>query len=61
MALQPGESKQVSVTIDPRLLAHYDGKTHKWEIAKGAYELSLGSSSRNFAQRTAVNLEAKSF
>jgi len=61
VSLQPGESKQVSLTIDPRLLAHFDGKKHKWEIAKGAYELSLGSSSRNFAQKTSVSLEAKSF
>jgi beta-glucosidase len=61
VALQPGESKQISVTVDPRLLAHYDGKRHKWVIAKGVYELSLGSSSRSFAQQTSVNLEARAF
>jgi beta-glucosidase len=61
VALAPGESKQVSLTVDPRLLAHFDGKQHKWVIAKGAYELSLGSSSRSFAQQTSVTLEAKAF
>jgi beta-glucosidase len=61
VSLQPGESRQVSLTLDPRLLAHFDGKTHKWEIAKGAYELSLGSSSRSFSQKASVTLEAKTF
>jgi beta-glucosidase len=61
VVLQPGETKQVTLTVDPRLLAHYDGKQHKWEIAKGSYELSLGSSSRDFTQKASVNIEAKSF
>lgn len=61
VSLAPGESKQVSVTVDSRLLAHFDEKSHKWVIAKGAYELSLGASSRDLKQKTSVNLEAKSF
>jgi len=61
VSLQPGESRQVSLTVDPRLLARYDGKLHQWVIAKGAYELSLGSSSRTVAQSTSVNLDAKTF
>jgi len=61
VVLQPGQSKQVTLSVDPRLLAHYDGKTHKWEIAKGSDELSLGSSSRDFTQKASVDLDAKSF
>lgn len=59
--LQPGESRQVTLTVDPRLLARYDNKSHKWVIAKGEYQLSLGSSSRNLTQNASVSLEAKSF
>jgi beta-glucosidase len=61
VSLQPGESKQISVTVDPRLLARYDTKSHKWVIAKGAYELSLGASSRDLKLNSSVNLEEKSF
>ena len=61
VALAPGESKQVSLTVDPRLLAYFDAKSHKWVIAKGAYELSLGASSRDLKLNSSVNLEAKSF
>jgi beta-glucosidase len=59
--LQPGESKQVTLSVDPRLLARFDGKSHKWVIAKGDYQLSLGASSRNLTQNASVALEAKSF
>ncbi len=61
VSLQPGESREVSVTVDPRLLAHFDGKSHKWVIAKGAYELSLGASSRDLKLKSEVNLEGRSF
>ena len=59
--LQPGESKQVTLSVDPRLLATFDGKSHKWVIAKGDYQLSLGASSRNLTQNSSVSVEAKSF
>jgi beta-glucosidase len=41
VALRPGEKKRVSVTIDARLLAHYDVKGHCWRIAKDRYNASV--------------------
>ena len=35
--LEPGESRQVVLTADPRLLARFDGEAGQWRIAEGAY------------------------
>jgi beta-glucosidase len=39
--LAPGESKDVSVTVDPRLLAMFDSRSKTWRIAKGGYRVLL--------------------
>jgi beta-glucosidase len=39
--LAPGESKEVSVTVDPRLLGVYDSRSKTWRIAKGGYKVLL--------------------
>ena len=44
VALEPGESKTVSLTIDPRLLAVYDSKDKVWKITKGEYQVLLSRS-----------------
>jgi beta-glucosidase len=40
--LQPGESRQVSLTAAPRLLARFDGDAGQWRIDEGAYQVALG-------------------
>ena len=40
--LQPGDSRNVTVTADSRLVAHYDGNAGQWRIAKGNYKVALG-------------------
>jgi beta-glucosidase len=42
--LQPGESRQVTVTADPRLLATFDGTAGQWRIAEGTYRVALARS-----------------
>jgi beta-glucosidase len=54
--LAPGEAKEVTVTIDPRLLAMYDGKRGNWRIAPGSYRLTLASSARDPGQSVTVDL-----
>lgn len=39
--LAPGESREVSVTVDPRLLGVFDSKSKTWRIAKGGYKVLL--------------------
>src|SRR5690606_13688979 len=41
--LRPGESKRVTVTADPRLLARFDGPggLGQWYVAAGSYTVTL--------------------
>ncbi|MES3023516.1 MAG: glycoside hydrolase family 3 C-terminal domain-containing protein [Pseudomonadota bacterium] len=39
--LAPGQSKEVAVSVDPRLLATFDSSSKTWRIAKGAYRILL--------------------
>ncbi|RZT09472.1 beta-glucosidase [Duganella sp. CF402] len=41
LELAPGESKEVSVSVDPRLLGVYDSRSKTWRIAKGGYKVLL--------------------
>jgi beta-glucosidase len=41
LELQPGESREVSVNVDPRLLATFDARSKTWCIAKGKYKVLL--------------------
>ncbi len=40
--LKPGEQRQATVSIDPRLLATFDDGARKWRIQSGAYQLTAG-------------------
>ena len=56
VALQPGESKSVSVTVDPRMLAVWDAKSRDWQRAPGTYEFHLGGASDAITSRTTLAL-----
>ncbi|WP_213980844.1 glycoside hydrolase family 3 C-terminal domain-containing protein [Sphingomonas sp. dw_22] len=57
--LAPGASTQVTLAIDPRLLAVFDGPANAWKIAPGTYQVLLGHSSRDIAQTVSVNVPAR--
>jgi len=40
--LAPGETKRVSLTVEPRILADYDAAQPGWTIAAGTYPLYVG-------------------
>ena len=40
--LGAGESRSVTVTADPRLLARYDADAGQWHVAAGAYRVAVG-------------------
>ena len=44
--LKPGEERQVTVSIDPRLLATFDEAARLWRIQPGAYQLTAGFDSQ---------------
>jgi beta-glucosidase len=59
VALAPGASRTVTVTVDPRLLATWDDSAHLWRIAPGAYQVMLGASSQDIKQTVTVQLAAR--
>ena len=56
IALDPGKSASVKLTVDPRLLATWDEAGRQWRIAGGTYQVMLGASSRDIAQTVSVTL-----
>lgn len=47
VALEPGETKTVSITLDKRSFAWYNTEIKDWYAANGTYELLIGASSRD--------------
>jgi beta-glucosidase len=45
VALEPGESKRVSVKVDPEMLSIYDERKSGWTLLHGTYGVSAGPSS----------------
>ncbi|WP_343615978.1 glycoside hydrolase family 3 C-terminal domain-containing protein [Novosphingobium sp.] len=56
VTLEPGQSREVSVTIDPRLLARWDEKNHRWRIAAGTYTISLAQSAAETNESSSIVL-----
>jgi beta-glucosidase len=54
--LEPGESRDVTITLKPRDFAYWDVARHDWTIAPGEYELLIGGASDQIAVRTKVVL-----
>lgn len=52
VTLKPGETRRVTMTAEPRIVADYDVKLPGWRIDAGRYRVALG---RNAADRTMVS------
>ena len=58
--LLPGESKSVSLSVDPRLLGMYDSATKTWKISAAAYKVSVAHSAGDIAPSSiTINLAAR--
>ncbi len=55
--LAPGQSKKISVTVDPRLIA--DWKDGGWHIAGGRYDFALGRSATDLSPAKTIRLAAR--
>ena len=56
VTLAPGESKTVTMEVDPSTLGFWDVTTHAWKVNPGKYNISVGSSSRDLPLRGNVEL-----
>jgi beta-glucosidase len=56
VALAPGEAQELSVAVDPRLLAVWDTARGRFWISAGDYRVTLASSARDPGQSVTVTL-----
>ena len=59
--LSPGESKTITMEIEPRLLAHFDEAQKSWNIQAGDYTIGVGKSSAEIVHKQIVKLKKKSW
>lgn len=55
--LEPGESKQVEFLLTDRSYAYYNVLIKGWHVEGGAYEISVGASSRDLRLRDFIEIE----
>lgn len=58
VALEPGESKVVSFTLNKRSFAYYNVNMKDWHVETGEFDIQVGSSSRDIHVHTRVNVES---
>lgn len=61
LSLAPGESRTVTLTADPRLLASFDEASRTWTVSRGRHTVGLAYSAESFAERTTVDLDGATF
>ena len=49
VALQPGESKDVTFTLGKRAFAYWNTQLHDWHVKTGEFTIAVGQSSRDIA------------
>lgn len=58
--LKIGEEKQVEFTLDSRAFSYYDPDSRAWIVPEGAYQISIGSSSRDIRLQARVTVNGAS-
>ena len=56
VALQPGESRDVTFTLDKRAFAYWNEEIHDWHVESGEFTIEVGQSSRNMECSASVNV-----
>ena len=56
-ALEPGEQREVSFTLEPRDFASYDTRVAAWRTDSGEFDILVGASSRDIRLQATVTLE----
>jgi len=57
LSLQPGESRQIEISIDPRYLSIFDEQTDAWKLVPGEYTFLVGGSSQDLPLKGKLNLK----
>jgi beta-glucosidase len=56
VALQPGETKQVTITVPAQQFKYWNTTSHAWQLGTGTRTLAVGSSSTNQPLTTTVTI-----
>ena len=56
--LQPGESRDVTFTLDKRAFAYWNAAIHDWHVETGAFTIEVGQSSRDIEVSGEVTVES---
>jgi len=57
--LKPGETRRVTLTADPRLLAGFDAKVNRWTLSGGDYQVAVGASSADLTLKGVAKVKAR--
>jgi beta-glucosidase len=57
--LAPGETRRVSLTLEPRAFAPYDPATKSWPVDPGDYDILVGRSAGDIRVKGTVRLEVQ--
>ena len=57
-ALAPGESTEVSFTLDKRAFAYWNQQIHDWHVETGVFTIEAGDSSRSLPLKVEVTVES---
>ena len=55
--LAPGESKTVTVALDPRVMSIFDEQTNAWSLLPGTYNILAGPSSRETPLKATLQIQ----
>jgi len=58
VALEPGEEKIVSFTLNKRAFTFYDEETHDWQVETGEFEILVGGSSAETPLKATVKVNS---
>jgi beta-glucosidase len=61
VTLRPGESRQVSLVSDPRLLARFDTTARQWRVENGPYTVTLSVAADSVVDTRVVQLRQRLF
>ena len=58
VTLAPGEKKRITLRLERRAFAFWDVRAKRWAVEAGAFELRVGTSSRDIRLRTTVDVDS---
>jgi beta-glucosidase len=59
VALRPGQTRRVHLTMDARSFSYWDINSHDWKILPGTYHIMIGSSSRAIQLQASLQVNCR--